>query len=108
MLKGSLEGQIGADNKDLKDNNLGAATEDKASSEGDLSGTTKELAEAKPDLATASANCTTTAADHEATVAARKEDAGADDQGVMFGYASDEVEDCMPSTHSVAPSLARP
>merc|ERR1719443_2499140 len=76
MLKGSLEGQIGADNKDLTDNKngLAAATEDKASSEGDLSGTTKELAEAKADLATASANCMTTAADHEATVAARKEE----------------------------------
>jgi chromosome segregation ATPase len=76
MLKGSLEGEIGADTKDLTDNknNLAAATEDKASSEGDLSGTTKELAEAKADLATASANCMSTAADHEATVAARKEE----------------------------------
>jgi len=76
MLKGSLEGQIGADNKDLTDNKngLAAATEDKAASEGDLSGTTKDLAESKSDLATASANCMTTAADHEATVAARKEE----------------------------------
>jgi len=76
MLKGSLEGQIGADNKDLTDNKngLAAASEDKASSEGDLAGTTKDLAESKSDLATASANCMTTAADHEATVAARKEE----------------------------------
>jgi chromosome segregation ATPase len=76
MLKGSLEGEIGADTKDLNDNKngLAAATEDKAASEGDLSGTTKDLAESKSDLATASANCMTTAADHEATVAARKEE----------------------------------
>merc|ERR1719453_79761 len=76
MLKGSLDGQIAADNKDLSDNKngLAAATEDKASSEGDLSGTTNDLAESKADLATASANCMTTAADHEATVAARKEE----------------------------------
>jgi len=76
MLKGSLEGQIGADTKDLTDNKngLSAATEEKAASEGDLQGATKELAESKADLATASANCMTTAADHEATVAARKEE----------------------------------
>jgi hypothetical protein len=76
MLKGSLDGQIGADNKDLLDNKngLSAATEDKAASEGDLQGTTASLAESKSDLSTASANCMTTAADHEATVAARKEE----------------------------------
>merc|ERR1719453_595242 len=76
MLKGSLDGQIAADNKDLTDNKngLSAATEDKAASEGDLQGTTADLAESKSDLATASANCMTTAADHEATVAARKEE----------------------------------
>jgi len=76
MLKGSLEGQIGADNKDLLDqkNGVSAATEGKASSEGDLTGTTADLTESKSDLATASATCMTTAADHEATVAARKEE----------------------------------
>jgi len=76
MLKGSLDGQIGADNKDLTDNKngLAAATEEKAASQGDLQGTTTDLADSKADLATASANCMTTAADHEATVAARKEE----------------------------------
>jgi len=78
MLKGSLDGQIGADNKDLTDNKngLAAASEEKAASEGDLQGTTTDLAESKSDLATASSNCMTTAADHEATVAARKEELG--------------------------------
>jgi len=76
MLKGSLDGQIAADNKDLLDqkNGVSAATEEKAASEGDLTGTTTDLAESKADLATASSTCMTTAADHEATVAARKEE----------------------------------
>merc|ERR1711871_60017 len=32
-------------------------------------------------------------------------DLGAGDQGIMFGYASDETEDCMPLTHSMAAHL---
>merc|ERR1712182_151148 len=34
-------------------------------------------------------------------------DVGAGDQGIMFGYASDETEDCMPITHSVATKLGK-
>jgi S-adenosylmethionine synthetase len=34
-------------------------------------------------------------------------DVGAGDQGIMFGYASDETEDCMPLTHSVATKLGK-
>merc|ERR1711985_214084 len=34
-------------------------------------------------------------------------DVGAGDQGIMFGYASDETEDCMPSTHSMATRLGK-
>merc|ERR1711930_15323 len=34
-------------------------------------------------------------------------DVGAGDQGIMFGYATDETEDCMPLTHSVATKLGR-
>merc|ERR1712217_5303 len=34
-------------------------------------------------------------------------DVGAGDQGIMFGYASDETEDCMPLTHSMATRLGK-
>merc|ERR1712031_107830 len=34
-------------------------------------------------------------------------DTGAGDQGIMFGYASDETEDCMPLTHSMATHLGK-
>merc|ERR1712028_179685 len=34
-------------------------------------------------------------------------DVGAGDQGIMFGYASDETSDCMPLTHSVATRLGK-
>merc|ERR1712232_1278764 len=34
-------------------------------------------------------------------------DVGAGDQGIMFGYATDETADCMPLTHSVATKLGK-
>merc|ERR1712137_539424 len=34
-------------------------------------------------------------------------DVGAGDQGIMFGYASDETVDCMPLTHSIATRLGK-
>jgi len=34
-------------------------------------------------------------------------DIGAGDQGIMFGYASDETEDCMPLTHLIATRLGK-
>jgi len=34
-------------------------------------------------------------------------DVGAGDQGIMFGYASDETEDCMPLTHLMATRLGK-
>merc|ERR1711933_238216 len=34
-------------------------------------------------------------------------DVGAGDQGIMFGYASDETEDCKPLTHSMATRLGK-
>merc|ERR1712144_173859 len=40
-------------------------------------------------------------------VARDEMDVGAGDQGIMFGYATDETEDCMPLTHSVATKLGK-
>merc|ERR1719224_146795 len=34
-------------------------------------------------------------------------DVGAGDQGIMFGYASDETESCMPLTHLMATKLGK-
>ena len=34
-------------------------------------------------------------------------DVGADERGIMFGYATDETEDCMPLTHSIATRLCK-
>merc|ERR1719231_2194631 len=51
-----------------------AAEQGKATAEGDLATTQAALKEAQEGLATANSNCMTTAADHEATVAARKEE----------------------------------
>merc|ERR1719305_2085639 len=51
-----------------------AAAEGKATAEGDLATTVKELSDGEEELATANGDCMTTAADHEATVAARNEE----------------------------------
>merc|ERR1719198_209537 len=76
MLKGSLEGKIGADNKDLDGEKtaIAEATQGKSEAEGDLSMTNKDLAEANNDLAVVHGDCLTVAADHEATVTARAEE----------------------------------
>jgi len=76
MLKGSLEGKIGADTKDLDDEKsaIAEATSGKSAAEGDLSMTTKDLAEANNDLAVVHGDCLTVAGDHETTVAARAEE----------------------------------
>jgi len=76
MLRQSLEDQIKADTTDMDQEKSAkaAAEEGRATAQGDLSVTTKELSSAEEDLATASANCMQTAADHEATVAARNEE----------------------------------
>jgi predicted nucleic acid-binding Zn-ribbon protein len=78
MLKQSLEDQIGADTTDLdqEKSSKAGAEEGKATAEGDLTVTTKELADVTAELATASSNCMQTAADHEATVTARTEELG--------------------------------
>merc|ERR1712129_331166 len=76
MLKQSLDDQMAADTKDMEDEKAGKAEaeEGKATAEGDLEETVKLLKNTKDDLATASSTCMTTAADHEATVNARKEE----------------------------------
>merc|ERR1719359_2540759 len=51
-----------------------AAAEGKATAEGDLATTVDELKENEQGLATSNSDCMTTAADHEATVAARNEE----------------------------------
>merc|ERR1712008_185339 len=69
MLKQSLEAQIAADKKDMKEEKAGKAEaeEAKAEAEGDLEMTTKELA-------TSRSTCMKVGADHEMTVKAREEE----------------------------------
>merc|ERR1719407_219723 len=76
MMKQSLEDQMAADTKDLNEEKSAkeAAAEGKATAEGDLATTVNELKEAEASLAKANSDCMTTAADHEATVAARTEE----------------------------------
>merc|ERR1719480_115828 len=76
MLKQSLDDQMAADTKDMDDEKAAKAeaSEGKATAEGDLGETVKMLKDTKDDLATASATCMQTAADHEATVTARAEE----------------------------------
>jgi len=76
MLKSSLEAQIAADTKDMKEEKASKAEaeEAKAEAEGDLEVTTKELANADETLATAKSTCMKVGADHELTVKARAEE----------------------------------
>jgi len=76
MMKQSLDDQMAADNKDLTEEKaaLASAQEGKATAEGDLTVTVKDLQNGESSLATANTDCMTTAADHEATVAARTEE----------------------------------
>merc|ERR1719287_410155 len=79
MLKQSLTDSIKADttDKDQEASAKAAAEEGKATATGDLEATTKELASAKEQLATAQSSCMTTAQDHEATVKSRTEELAA-------------------------------
>jgi chromosome segregation ATPase len=76
MLKQSLEDEIEADTKDMdEEKSLKAATEEKkATAEGDLAETVKELKKDKESLETTSTTCMQVAADHEATVKSRTEE----------------------------------
>merc|ERR1719265_2132837 len=68
-----------ADNKDMaEEKSLKAAAEEtKATSEGDLAETVKELAKDREFLQTATTTCMSVAADHEATVKSRTEELNA-------------------------------
>merc|ERR1719323_2712646 len=79
MLKQSLTDQLAADNKDMSDEKASkaASAEAKATAEGDLANTVKDLADGSKTLETTSTSCMTTAADHEATVKSRKEELAA-------------------------------
>jgi hypothetical protein len=76
MLKQSLEDEIEADTKDMdEEKSLKAATEEeKATAEGDLAETVKELDNDKEDLKTTTTTCMQVAADHDATVKSRTEE----------------------------------
>merc|ERR1719265_1404895 len=73
MLKQSLTDQLAADNKDKDDETTAknAAEETKATAEGDLTNTVKDLADAQNALQVANTNCMQVAADYEATVTSR-------------------------------------
>merc|ERR1712217_12810 len=76
MLKQSLTDQLAADNKDMADEKAAkaASAEAKATAEGDLANTVKDLADSENSLKTTSSDCMQTAADHEATVKSRNEE----------------------------------
>jgi len=76
MLQGALAQEADADSAELEENKAerSAASESKASAEGDLEVATKELAEGKEKLAAVQASCLKVAADQEITVAAEKEE----------------------------------
>jgi len=76
MLTQSLQDQKTADSKHMAEEKAdkGAAEENKAGAQNDLEIATKDLVNSKEQLATTQASCLQTAADHEATVAARKEE----------------------------------
>merc|ERR1719231_971539 len=67
---------MAADTKDLNEQKSAKEESEsiKATAEGDLATTTESLTHAQSSLATSNGDCMTTAADHEATVAARNEE----------------------------------
>merc|ERR1719486_1590762 len=75
-MEQSLEDQMADDTKNINAEKASKeeAAEDKAVAEGDLAATVKDLKSSEDALATANSDCMTTAADHEATVAARTEE----------------------------------
>jgi len=76
MLKQSLEDQIAADNKEMSEAKTAknSAAEVKATAEGDLTVTKKDLADGENALAELNGGCRTAASDHEASVKTRSEE----------------------------------
>jgi len=76
MLKQSLVDEISVDNKDLSESKTGlaGANEAKATAEGDLAVTQKDLADAQKVLGSMHQDCMTKATDHEAAVKGRAEE----------------------------------
>mmetsp|Transcript_101654 Transcript_101654/g.285583 ORF Transcript_101654/g.285583 Transcript_101654/m.285583 type:complete len:701 (+) Transcript_101654:63-2165(+) len=76
LMKQSLDSQKAADTKDMDDQKaaMAEAEEAKATAEGDLEVTVKDLKNSASELAGTRGACMRTAADHEATVAARAEE----------------------------------
>jgi chromosome segregation ATPase len=79
MLKQSLEDQMEADSKNMDEEKTlkAAAEEGKATAQGDLAETVKELNADKSALKTATTTCMSVAADHDATVKSRTEELAA-------------------------------
>jgi len=71
-----LEAQIAADNKDMTNQKTAkdAASEEKATAEGDHVQTVKQLSEAKEELKTAKSTCMKVGGDHQESIQARKEE----------------------------------
>jgi len=76
MLKQSLDDQMAADTKDMNEEkaNKAASEEAKAVAVGDLSETTKFLANSEEVLETTGTTCMTVASDHDATMKGRAEE----------------------------------
>jgi hypothetical protein len=76
MMRESLDDQVAFDKKTMDEEKAGKeeAEEEKATAEGDLETTNKEVKEATEQLATTNTDCMETAADYEATVHARAEE----------------------------------
>merc|ERR1719321_183154 len=76
MLKQSLTDEISVDNKELGESKAGlaGAQETKATAEGDLAVTQKDLADAQKVLGSMHQDCMTKATDHEAAVKGRAEE----------------------------------
>eukprot|EP00445_Apocalathium_hangoei_P045800 CAMPEP_0204008820 /NCGR_PEP_ID=MMETSP0360-20130528/21407_1 /ASSEMBLY_ACC=CAM_ASM_000342 /TAXON_ID=268821 /ORGANISM="Scrippsiella Hangoei, Strain SHTV-5" /LENGTH=375 /DNA_ID=CAMNT_0050951141 /DNA_START=94 /DNA_END=1218 /DNA_ORIENTATION=- len=76
MLQQGLDDQTGADTKDMETTKArkSSAQEQKAGAGGELEITTKELANSQKELAIAQSTCMQVAADHESTVASRKDE----------------------------------